>query len=35
MDNTVGAVLVTKQGARGAFRVTGGTQQEVINVVTR
>jgi hypothetical protein len=34
MDNTVGAVLVTKQGAHGAFRVTGGTQQEVTNVVT-
>jgi hypothetical protein len=34
MDSTVRAVFVTKQGANGAFRVTGGSQQEVINVVT-
>ncbi|KAF2193619.1 hypothetical protein K469DRAFT_712409 [Zopfia rhizophila CBS 207.26] len=35
MDTTVGAVLVRKQGAHGAFRVTGaGRPKEVPNVVT-
>lgn len=35
MDSEVGAVLVKKQGARGAFRVTGGgAQNDVQNVVT-
>ncbi|PSN58863.1 hypothetical protein BS50DRAFT_580402 [Corynespora cassiicola Philippines] len=35
MDESVGAVLVKKQSAHGAFRVTGrGTQSEVPNIVT-